>query len=176
MRKIIVTEFLSLDGVMEDPSWTIAYWNDEIDAFKAEEDALTDALLLGRTTYEAFAAVWPDSPDPGAVRINSIPKYVVSNTLTEATWNNSQIISGDAIAQLKALQQTDGLGLLVYGSATLVQTLMQHNLVDSYRLLVYPKVLGTGKRLFADGIDTTLNLVETRTFTGGVVGLIYEPA
>lgn len=176
MRKIIVTEFVSLDGVMDTPAWTMPYWNEEISNFKEEEDQMTDALLLGRVTYEGFAAVWPTSEDEGAARMNSVRKYVVSTTLESAEWNNSVMIREHVIDEIKALKAQAGQDMLVYGSATLVQSLMQNDLVDLYRLLVYPVVLGTGKRLFQDGMTATLKLIETRTFTGGVVGLIYEPA
>lgn len=177
MRKIVVTQFLSLDGVMENPMWTLPYWNDEIAAFKAEETTDNDALLLGRVTYEGFAAAWPQRTDveSGGVYFNGARKYVVTNTLTRADWNNSQIISGNIVEELKKLKQQDGENLVVHGSATLVQTLMQHDLVDCYRLLVYPVVLGTGRRLFQEGSRATLKLIETRTFSSGVTALIYEP-
>ncbi|MFN8377671.1 MAG: dihydrofolate reductase family protein [Anaerolineae bacterium] len=175
MRKIVVTEFVSLDGVVEHPVWTVPYWNDEIASFKGEEQLATGALLLGRVTYEGFAAAWPNSKDEGADQMNSMPKYVVTNTLTNLEWNNSHPISGDAVEGIKRLQQESGPDLLVYGSATLVQTLVQHDLVDSYRLLVYPVVLGTGKRLFQHGTTATLRLVESKAFSTGVTALLYEP-
>lgn len=176
MRSLVVTEFVSLDGVMENPAWTFPYWNDEIAAFKGEESDAADALLLGRITYEGFAAAWPNSPDEGAPYFNSVRKYVVSNTLTRADWNNSVIISGDVVGEIQALKQSAGRDIMVHGSATLVQTLLQHDLVDRVRLLVYPVVLGTGKRLFADGTAATLQLLETRAFSSGVTALIYAPA
>ncbi|MBI5668363.1 MAG: dihydrofolate reductase [Chloroflexi bacterium] len=175
MRKIIVTEFLSLDGVMENPMWTFPYWNDEIAQFKAEETTPNDVLLLGRVTYQGFAAAWPQSEDEGAPYFNSARKYVVSNTLDRAEWNNSHIIRGDIVAELTQLKQQDGENLVVHGSGTLVQTLMRHNLVDCYRLLIYPVVLGKGQRLFQEGSTAKLKLVESRPFSSGVVGLIYEP-
>jgi dihydrofolate reductase len=175
MRNIVVTEFLSLDGVMEAPGWTFPYWNDEIAAFKGEETSASDALLLGRVTYEGFAAAWPQSTDEGAEYFNSVRKYVVSTTLSQLEWNNSHLISDDMVARIAELRQQDGQDITVHGSATLVHTLMQHGLVDRYRLLVYPLVLGKGKRLFADGIPATLKLVESRAFSGGVVALVYEP-
>lgn len=178
MRKIIVTEFLSLDGVMEDPMWTFKYWNDEIAQFKGEETTPNDVLLLGRVTYDGFAAAWPQRTDEasGGRYFNSVRKYVVSNTLDKAEWNNSQIIRGDVLQEITKLKQQDGENLVVHGSCTLVQWLMQHDLVDSYRLLVYPLVLGQGKRLFQEGVTATLQLVETRAFSSGVTALIYEPA
>lgn len=177
MRNIIVTEFLSLDGVMENPMWTFKYWNDEIAQFKAEETTANDVLLLGRVTYQGFAASWPQRTDEasGGVYFNGVRKYVVSNTLDNVEWNNSVLVKGDAVAEITKLKQQDGENLVVHGSATLAQTLIQHDLVDRYRLLVYPLVLGKGKRLFEEGITATLKLVETRPFSSGVTALIYEP-
>lgn len=176
MRKVVVTEFLSLDGVMEEPAWTFKYWNDEIAQFKGEETSASDALLLGRVTYQGFAAAWPQSKDAGADYFNSVRKYVVSTTLNKAEWNNSRLIKDNIVDEITKLKQQDGQDIAVHGSATLVQTLIQHDLVDCYRLLVYPVVLGKGKRLFQDGTRINLKLVETRTFSSGVVGLIYQPA
>lgn len=175
MRKIIVTEFLSLDGVMEEPAWTFKYWNDEIASFKGEESSACDALLLGRVTYEGFAAAWPESKDEGADYFNNVRKYVVSTTLDTAEWNNSTVIKDNVVAEITKLKQQDGKDIAVHGSATLVQTLMQHDLVDRYRLLVYPVVLGTGKRLFKEGATATLQLLESQSFSSGVTALIYEP-
>jgi dihydrofolate reductase len=177
MRKLIVTEFLSLDGVIENPMWTFKYWNDEIAAFKGEETTPNDVLLLGRVTYEGFAASWPARTDveSGGVYFNGVRKYVATNTLEKADWNNSQIIRGDIPSEVAKLKAEGGENLVVHGSATLVRSLMQHDLVDVYRLLIYPVVLGSGLRLFADGLAATLKLLETRPFSSGVVGLIYAP-
>ena len=176
MRKVVVTEFLSLDGVMEEPGWTFEYWNDEIAKFKGEESTASDALLLGRVTYQGFAAAWPDSNDEGADYFNSVRKYVVSETLEEPLeWNNSRLIKDNVVAQITDLKQQDGKDITVHGSATLVQTLMQHELVDRYRLLVYPLVVGKGKRLFEEDAPATLRLLESQSFSSGVVALIYEP-
>jgi dihydrofolate reductase len=175
MRSLIVTEFLSLDGVMEDPAWTGPYWNDEIAKFKTDETTTSDALLLGRVTYQGFAAVWPQSPDPGAVYFNSVRKYVVSMTLDSAEWNNSTLIKHDIVQAITNLKQQSGQAITVHGSAALVQTLMQHGLVDRYHLLVYPVVVGSGKRLFGEGVAVTLRLVESHTFSSGVMALVYEP-
>lgn len=175
MRAIVVTEFVSLDGVMEHPAWTFPYWNDEIARFKGDETDAADALLLGRVTYEGFAAAWPDSEDEGAPYMNSVAKYVVSSTLTSTEWNNTSLIRDDVVETIRQLRAQPGKDILVYGSATLVQTLMQNDLVDRYRLLVYPVVLGAGKRLFQAGTTATLKLVSTQSFSSGVVGLIYEP-
>jgi len=150
MRKIVVSEFVSLDGVMEDPRWTFTYWNDEIAQFKGEESS-ADALLLGRVTYQGFAAAWPGSKDVGAPYFNSVRKYVVSTTLDTVEWNNSTLIKDNIVEEITTLKQQDGQDIAVHGSATLVQTLMRHDLIDEYRLLVYPIVLGSGKRLFPEG-------------------------
>ncbi len=176
MRNVVVTEFMSLDGVMEDPAWTFPYWNDEIAKFKGEESSASDALLLGRVTYQGFAQAWPQSKDEGAAYFNNVRKYVVSTTLDTVEWNNSTLINDNIVEEITKLKQQDGEDIMVHGSAMLVQTLMQHNLVDRYRLLVYPAVMGKGKRLFKEGTTATLKLVESQTFSSGVVALIYEPA
>ena len=175
MRKLFVTEFVSLDGVVENPGWTFPYWNDEIANFKGEETSASDALLLGRVTYEGFAAAWPESKDEGADYFNSVRKYVVSTTLDKVEWNNSTLIKDNIVEEITKLKQQDGKDIAVHGSITLVQTLIQHDLVDRYRLLIYPVVLGKGKRLFQDGTTATLKLVETQSFSSGVAALIYEP-
>jgi dihydrofolate reductase len=176
VRNIVVTEFVSLDGVMEEPGWTFEYWNDEIAKFKDEESTASDALLLGRVTYQGFAAAWPESNDEGADYFNSVRKYVVSSTLEEPLeWNNSRLIKDNVVEQITDLKQQDGKDITVHGSATLVQTLMQHDLVDRYRLLVYPLVVGKGKRLFEEDTPATLKLLESQSFSSGVVALIYEP-
>jgi dihydrofolate reductase len=176
MRKIIVSEFVTLDGVIENPAWSFKYWNDEIARFKAGEDYITDALLLGRVTYDAFSQAWPNSKDEGAPRINGMPKYVVSNTLTNPAWNNSHVISGNVIEEIRKLKQQDGKNLLVYGSGRLVQSLMENDLVDQFSLLIYPLVLGAGQRLFPDGSPKTpLKLIASQPMANGVTAVIYEP-
>lgn len=175
MRKVVVTEFMSLDGVMEEPAWTVPYWNDEIAKFKDDEQHTSDALLLGRVTYQGFAAAWPESEDEGADYMNNIPKYVVSTTLDKLEWNNSTLIKDNIVEELTKLKQQDGQDILVYGSATLVQTLIQHDLVDRYRLLVYPVFVGKGKHLFNEGTTATLKLLESQSFSSSVVALVYEP-
>lgn len=177
MSKVVVTMFMSLDGVLDEPqNWSFPYWNDDIAKFKTDELLATDAHLLGRVTYEGFAAAWPSRSDEAgfADRMNSLPKYVVSTTLEKADWNNSTIIHenvADAISELKQQYDQD---ILVAGSATLIQTLLAHDLVDEYRLLVYPIVLGKGKRLFQDGSEAKLKLVESKSL-GSVVLLRYQP-
>ena len=175
MRNLIVTEFVSLDGIMENPAWTFPYWNDEISNFKGEESNASDALLLGRVTYQGFAAAWPQSKDEGAPYFNNVRKYVVSNTLDKAEWNNSVIIRGNIADEIRKIKAQDGGDIAVHGSATLVQFLIQNDLVDRIRLLVYPVVIGKGIRLFQEGTTATLNLVEAKAFSGGVTALIYEP-
>jgi dihydrofolate reductase len=179
MRKIIVNTYVSLDGVIEDPAWTMPYWNDEISDFQGESFDASDTLLLGRITYEGFAASWPhmeESEGESAVKMNSMPKYVASRTLTsdQMEWN-ATLLEGDVVEEVKKIKQQPGGNLLMYASPTFMDTLMEHNLIDEYRFVVYPVVLGKGKRLFKDGASATLKLVETRTFSTGVVALRYEP-
>ncbi len=187
MRKVIVSEFVSLDGIMEDPGgaenykhggWTMPYWNEESAKFKTEELFASDALLLGRVTYQGFAKAWPSVTDEAgfADRMNGLPKYVASTTLRELEWNNSRLLQGDVAAEIARLKQQPGQDILVAGSATLVDTLQRHDLVDEYRLLIYPIVLGEGKRLFRAGSDQKLNLVESKAFRSGVVALTYLTA
>jgi dihydrofolate reductase len=188
MRKIVVTEFISLDGVIEDPGgaegykyggWSMPYFNDKVGEFKLEELVAADALLLGRVTYEGFAKAWPEYSDEAgfADRMNNYPKYVVSRTLQNATWNNSTVIRDNVIDRIKELKNQDGRNILVGGSAQLSHFLRQNDLVDEYRLAVHPVILGTGKRLFQDtGDKTPLQLVENRDFGGGSFGLVYTRA
>lgn len=177
MRKIVVTGFLSLNGVMENPAWTFPYWNDEIAAFKGAETSANESLLLGRVTYQGFAAAWPNrtDDDPGAPYFNGTRKYVVSTTLDKVEWNNSVLIKGDIIAEIVKLKREDGPDMVVHGSATLVRTLMEHDLVDVYRFLVYPVIVGNGKRMFSEGTEAKLKLVDTQSFSSGVVSLVYVP-
>ncbi len=170
--------FVTLDGVMEAPEkWCFPFWNDDIAKFKHEELFATDAHLLGRVTYETFAAAWPSRKDDAgfADRMNSLPKFVVSTTLGKAQWNNSTIIKSNIGEAVLALKKQPGQDILVAGSATLVETLMQQGLIDEYRLLTFPIVLGSGKRLFAEGSKASLTLVEARSFGSGVVLLRYQP-
>jgi len=175
MRKLVVTEFVSLDGVMEEPQWTFKYWNDDIANFKAEETLASDALLLGRVTYQGFAAAWPGRQDPGADYFNGVRKYVVSNTLDKVEWNNSVLVKGNLVDEINKLKQMDGTDITVHGSGTLVQALIRNGLVDRVRLLVYPVVLGKGKRVFEEGTTATFKLVEAKP-VGDVTALVYEPA
>ncbi len=180
MRKVIVSEYVTLDGVMEEPgTWSFQFWNDEAAKFKFDELFASDALLLGRVTYQGFAKAWPSMTDEQgfADRMNSLPKFVVSTTLKEVEWNNARLMKGNIAEEVSKLKQQPGQDILVSGSGELVHTLMQHDLIDEYRLMVHPVVLGSGKRLFRDGSDTTvLRLVDTKTFSSGVVVLTYQPA
>jgi dihydrofolate reductase len=189
MGKLVVTEFISLDGIIEDPGgsegsehggWSFRHPAPGGEQFKGDELRDSDVQLLGRVTYEGFAAAWPameEATGDYGKKMNAMPKVVVSTTLTEPTWNNTTIISGnvaDEVARLKA--QYDG-DILVQGSATLVQTLAEHGLVDEYRLMVHPVVLGTGKRLFSgSAAGTDLQLAESRKVGPDVLLLVYRPA
>jgi dihydrofolate reductase len=176
MRRVIVSEFVSLDGVMEEPAWTMPYWNNEIAKFKFDELFATDALLLGRVTYQGFAAAWPTSTDKEgyADRMNGLPKYVVSTSLEKVEWNHSSLINGNVAAEVLRLKQQPGQDILIFGSGMLVHTLMEHDLIDVYRLQVYPVVLGSGKRLFKDKSKANLKLEKTKAFSSGVVVLSYQ--
>ncbi len=179
MRKLVVSEFVSLDGVIENPAWTVPFRSEETGAFKFAELQASDALLLGRVTYDEFAAAWPnmieETGEYGAW-MNGYPKYVVSTTLEKAEWNNSTIIRDDVAGAVAALKQQDGKEIVVFGSGRLIETLRRHNLIDEYRLMIFPVVLGKGQRLFTEGLDTTLQLVEAKPFGSGVVVLTYRPA
>jgi dihydrofolate reductase len=187
MGRIVVTEFVSLDGVMEAPGGGEGYkydgWTFEIDRgeegdrFKLDETLGSEALLLGRVTYEGFAAAWPSVKGEFGDKFNSMPKYVVSSTLQEPTWNNSTVLRGDLVEEVSKLRQALDGDILVNGSAQLVQALLEHDLVDELRLMVFPVVLGTGKRLFGDTSDKKpLRLVDSRTVGDGVAILIYQRA
>lgn len=177
MRKIIVSTYVSLDGIIENPMWTMPYWNDDIAKFQYADLFASDALLLGRATYQGFAEAWPPRAglDEFADRINNMPKYVASKTLQTAEWN-ATIIQGDIVETLAALKQQPGQNILKYGGGELLYTLLKHNLLDELHLLIYPVVVGNGARLFPDESQAALKLVETKTFASGVVALIYQPA
>ena len=192
MGKIVVTEYVSLDGVIEAPgggeSYTHQGWTFEVERgdegvkFKLDETLEAEAQLLGRVTYEGFAAAWPTMTDvPGlgefAAKFNSMPKFVFSSTLEKAEWNNSTILSGDLPEEVgKLKKQLDGV-ILVSGSAQLVQGLVEHDLVDEIRLMVFPVLLGSGKRLFAEHPDKKpLRLTDSKAVGAGIALLTYEPA
>jgi dihydrofolate reductase len=179
MRKIIVTEYLTLDGVFEEPGhWSFDYWSEESMLYKRDELFSSDVQLLGRVTYEGFAKAWPTMPDTGdfGERMNNMPKYVVSTTLTHAEWKNTTIINKNVVEEIQKLKEQPGQHILVAGSGKLVHTLTRHHLVDEYRFMVYPVVLGSGKRLFPEGTEKLkLTLVETKPFKTGIVVLHYQP-
>jgi dihydrofolate reductase len=179
MRKLVVSEFVSLDGVMENPQWTFQFSSEEQDNFKFNEMKASDALMLGRVTYEGFAAAWPNMIEETGEYgewMNGYPKHVVSTTLEEVNWNNSSLIKGNIAEEVSRLKQQAGKDILVFGSCSLVQTLMELDLIDEYRLMVFPVVVGSGKRLFGDGIEKVLRLTDTKTFGSGVVVQTYKPA
>jgi dihydrofolate reductase len=192
MRKIVVNTFLSLDGVMqapggagEDPSggfdlegWSVNYWDEAMGQRMAEIMGSPFDLLLGRKTYQIFAAHWPHASDEeGAGPLNRATKYVVTNTLDRADWGPSQIIRGDVVPQIQRLKEQDGPELQVHGSSNLLQTLIKHNLVHEYNLMIFPVVLGHGKRLFGDGaIPAGLRQTSSKTASTGVIMATYEPA
>ncbi|HWB24829.1 MAG TPA: dihydrofolate reductase family protein [Chitinophagaceae bacterium] len=187
MRKIIVTEFITLDGVIEAPGgnetphphggWQTLYRHAEAGTYKVEELAAVDALLLGKKTYEMFAGYWPSQTDAGfGVPINRYPKYVVSHSLQTAAWNNSHILR-DVEKDVATLKSGDGGDILVYGSATLVKSLLHHNLIDELRLMVYPVSIGGGLRLFDDNREVNkFSLKSSRVLDNGVLILEYQPA
>jgi dihydrofolate reductase len=187
MGRIVVTEFVSLDGVMEDPGgsedfrhggWSFEFnRGEEGNQFKLDETLATEALLLGRVTYEGFAASWPDRQGEFADKFNSMPKYVVSSTLEAPEWNNSTVLDGDIPQEVGNLKDELDGDIVVHGSARLVQTLLEHDLVDEVRLMVFPVVLGTGKRIFGETADKKpLRLVDSKTVGDGVAILVYAPA
>jgi len=176
-RTLAATLFMSLDGVVESPEkWSFPFWSDETQKFKLNELRTTDALLLGRVTYEGFAAAWPSRKDTDgfADRFNSMPKFVVSKTLKKLDWNNSHLIKGDLATEVSKLKQQEGQDIVIHGSPTLIRSLLPHDVIDEYRLLVYPLVLGRGKRLFDDASQAKLKLTESEAFSKGVVKLVYR--
>lgn len=186
--RIIVTEYISLDGVIEDPvgmeksglgNWTGPFSRGpEGDRFKLEELFAADRLVFGRRTYDAFAAAWPHMKDEAgfADRMNTVPKIVATNSFDNAAWGETEVWKGDIAATAKAFR-VEGTGIaLIYGSASVVHQLAAAGLIDEYRLMVYPVILGAGKRLYPDGARSTLTLVENKQFGGGIVLLRYQPA
>ena len=187
MGKIVVTEFVSLDGVMEDPGgaedfkhggWSFEFERGEDgDRFKLDETQNSDAVLLGRRTYQGFAEAWPSRDGEFADKLNSMPKYVVSSTLKDPEWANSTVLDGDLAEDVSKLREEYDGDIVVHGSAQLVQALVEHGLVDELRLMVFPVVLGAGKRLFGETSDKRpLRLADSRTVGDGVAILTYEPA
>jgi dihydrofolate reductase len=187
MARIVVTEFVSLDGVMEDPGgaedfrhggWAFEFSRgEEGDQFKLDETLASEALLLGRLTYEGFAAAWPSRDGEFADKFNSMPKYVVSSSLDSPDWTNTKVLNGDVKEEVAKLKDEQSGDIVVHGSAQLVQALLEEGLVDELRLMVFPVVLGSGKRLFGEtGDKKPLRLVDARTVGDGVSILVYQPA
>lgn len=194
MRKLVVGTFLTLDGVMQGPGgpnedrdggfahggWSVKYWDDTMGKLIVEQLAKPDALLLGRKTYEVFASYWPrvtDPNDPVASKLNSMRKYVASRTLQKVEWHNSTLLRGDAATAVARLKEQAGGEIQVQGSSNLIQTLLKHDLIDEFRLWVFPVAVGRGKRLFGDGtIPGAFRLADTTTSSTGVVIHRYERA
>ena len=187
MGRIVVTEFVSLDGVVEDPGgaedfkyggWSFEFSRgDDGDKFKLDEAFEAEALLLGRVTYQGFADAWPSREGEFADKFNNMPKYVVSSTLEDPEWNNSTVLKGDVAQEVSKLKREQDGDIVVHGSPSLVQSLLENDLVDELRLMLFPVVLGTGKRLFGETSDKKgLRLTDSKTVGDGVAILVYEPA
>lgn len=176
--RLVATEYVTLDGVFEEPGqWSGPYFDDDALNFKAAELEAADAQLLGRKTYEGFAAAWPTMEGTGdfGVKMNTMPKYVVSSTLKNPTWTNSTVLTGDVAEAVRGLKQKPGRDLLLAGSGQLFNALMRENLIDVYRLMVHPIVRGHGPRLFAEGTERKLELVDVKRFGKGIVVLEFVP-
>lgn len=194
MSKVTIQQFLSLDGVIQGPGgpdedrsggfehggWLVPYADEDMGRLISDWFAAADSFLLGRKTYEIFASHWPritDETDPAATKLNRLPKYVASSTLDKVEWNNSTLIEGDVADEVAELKRQPGNEIQLHGSGNLAQTLMQHDLIDEYRLFTYPVVLGSGKRFFPDGsTPAALKLVDSNTTSTGVAVHVYQPA
>ena len=186
MGKIIATEFITLDGIIEDPGgaektehggWSWQFWNEEAQKYKFDELFATDALVLGRVTYEGFAAAWPGMTDEDgfAERMNSLPKYVASETLDQLEWNNSILMKDNIVGKMTRLKREVEQDIVIHGSSKLINSLFPYQLIDEIRLMVFPIILGSGKRLFKDRTELkSLKLLETKTFETGVIVLHYQ--
>jgi dihydrofolate reductase len=185
VRKLIVSEFVSLDGVMEAPGgepthphsgWVFDFMSTEQEQYKLEETREAEALLLGRVTYQGFAEAWPGRGGAFADKMNAMPKYVASTTLKDPEWSNTSVLEGDVPEAVAKLKEEDGGPILVGGSCTLVHTLLRHGLIDELRLMVFPVALGGGKRVFPETPEkTVLKLTDTQVFPSGVLAHSYEP-
>jgi len=192
MRKLTVTTFVTLDGVMQAPGgpeedeagkfdqggWSVNYWDETMmPEFMTEAMTPPFDLLLGRKTYEIFAGYWPISTEPGAAELNNARKFVASRTLSKVDWQNSTLLQGDVVQAVRKLKEENGPTIWVHGSSNLLQTLIKHNLIDQFRMLVFPVVIGKGKRLFDHGtVPAGLKLVDGKTTPTGVFLGVYEPA
>ena len=177
MRKLIESTLVSLDGVIGDPQlWANEYFDEAARELALEQLSVSDGMLMGRRTYEIFAATWPAYTGAYADRMNSIKKYVFSSTLKSAEWRNSTVIGGDVAAAVDELKQQDGADLVMYGHGQLGQTLLEHRLLDEVRLWIHPVIVGSGTLLFRDGAHATMKLVTTDARANGVVVLTYRPA
>jgi dihydrofolate reductase len=189
MRKLVTSTFVTLDGIMQAPGgpeedvtggfkwggWSVNYWDDVVAQAMDEMFARRPELLLGRKTYEIFAAYWPHADEPGADDLNNARKYVVSRTLDRVDWNNSILIKGDVVREITGLKELDGPELQVPGSSNLIQTLLKHNLIDEMHLLIYPVAIGAGKRLFGEGTNPSgFKLVDSKISSTGVIIATYE--
>jgi len=189
MRKLIVNTFLTLDGVMQAPGgpdedtesgfehggWSVGYWDGQMEQAMSETMGKPFDLVLGRKTYEIFAAHWPNTDEPGADVLNNATKHVASTTLKELEWQNSELIEGDVPAGIRALKEQDGPELQVHGSGNLIQTLLEHELVDEFRLMIFPLVLGSGKRLFAEGtVPAGFEVERSQVGSTGVIMATYR--
>lgn len=177
MSKVVAVIYISMDGVVEAPAWTSPYFNDEHAKFQSGQLSASRALLLGRTTYDGMSQAWPKMEGaPGAEQMNSMPKYIASTTLRNPTWN-ATVIKGDVAEEVAKLKAEEGGDLLIYGSGELVAYLIEHKLIDELKLFLHPVVVGSGKRLFPDGINTSAwNLAGTSAFSSGAIVLDYRPA
>ncbi|MBD0292479.1 MAG: dihydrofolate reductase family protein [Jiangellaceae bacterium] len=191
MRKLVVSTFMTLDGVMqapggpeEDPTggftlggWSVPYWEDSMSQVMARLMGKPFELLLGRKTYEIFAAYWPFSDEPGAAELNAARKYVATTTLESADWNNTSVLRGDVVPQIAALKEQDGPEIQVHGSSNLIQTLLRNDLVDEFWVMIFPVVVGSGKRLFGDGtVPASFTVRDASTSSTGVLMSTYERA
>ena len=191
MRKLIVNTFMTLDGVMqapggppEDPSggftyggWSVNYWDEIMGQTMDKFMGMPFDLILGRKTYQIFAAHWPYSDEPGADQLNNAKKYVASRTLNQVDWNNSTLLKGDVVQEIRKLKEQSGPELQVHGSSNFIQTLLKHNLIDEYHIWVFPVVIGSGKRLFGQGtLPSGLTLIDIESSSTGVIMATYEPA
>lgn len=186
-RKLVVSVYVSLDGVVQDPvgmensglgNWVGPFSRGpEGDEIMHQELRAADIALMGRTTYEGFAPVWPTIDDPAgfAKKLNAMPKFVASNTMQKADWNNTKVLSGDVVGAVRDIKADEGGDIIVYGSAGLVHSLLQHALVDRVHMLIYPTVLGRGTRLFPDNHASMFDLVDVRRLGGGIVNAVYQP-